>query len=123
MGLFDMFKKKEINNDNMKKADVFVARENFYADKEGNVFGAFALTEDVLTALPLDPKNRFKYQEKTIDKWKLIFISATNKGPVGELDYYLALEKLKQFSVGEKDGYLIINPLTLEEQKRLISED
>lgn len=34
MGLFDMFKKKEINNDNMKKADVFVARENFYADKE-----------------------------------------------------------------------------------------
>ena len=47
---------------------------------------------------------------------KKIFISTTNKGPVGELDYYLALEKLKQFSVGEKDGYLIINPLTLEEQ-------
>ena len=34
MGLFDMFNKKEINNFNIKKADAYVAKENFYADKE-----------------------------------------------------------------------------------------
>lgn len=109
------------NEQNMKPAEVFVARENFYANNEGNIFGAFALTEDVLTGLPLDPKNTFMCQGKRVEEWKLMLISTTKKGSVGELEYYSALNKLKEFSIGEKDGYMIIKPLTLDEQMRIMN--
>ena len=45
MGLFDKFKKKE-NND---WENAYVGNPNFYNDKNGKLFGAFALTEGTLT--------------------------------------------------------------------------
>ena len=121
MGLLDKFKKKDQSGAEPKKAEVFVATPHLYAGKDGHVFGAFALTEGVLTGLPSDPKRTFTCQGKPVEDWRVLLMSTTKDSSVGELDYYDALSKLKEFSIGEKDGYTIIRPLTLEEQLALVN--
>lgn len=121
MGIFDKFKKNEKNNQ-WEKAEVYVANPHFYSDKIGNAFGAFALTEDVLTGLPLNPKDMFLCDGKKIDVWKLMLVSTTKDSFLGDMDYYTALDKLKKYSIGEKDGYMIVQPLILEEQLEVLGK-
>lgn len=121
MGLFDKFKKNQEDNQ-WEKAEVYVANPHFYADKEGNAFGSFALTEDLLTGLPLNPKGMYLCDGKKIDVWKLMLVSTTKDSCLGDMDYYISLEKLKKYSVGEKDGYMIVKPLTLEEQQDILGK-
>lgn len=126
MGIFDKFKKKKNNklNDDkkneLKSVEVFPANAKLYNKSTGEVFGAFTLTEDTITALPLNPRESFKVDNKEVAEWKLGLFSITEDKVLGTLEYYEALEKLKKYSIGEKEGYLITNPLTLIEQQELL---
>ena len=111
MGLFNLFNK----NETKPEEDYYVANAQFYGDANGNIFGAFALTETTETALPIDPRSSYTVQGKRVDEWKLSLVSITKDSVLGEVEYYRAIEKLKKYSTGEKNGCLITKGLTLEE--------
>ncbi len=126
MGIFDKLKKKKDNTDNndknseLKPVEVYTANAKFYSKPTGEIIGSFALTEGVITALPLNPREQFKVDNKEVVEWKLCLVSITEDKVIGMLEYYETLEKLRSYSIGEKDDYLIINPLTLSEQQELL---
>lgn len=116
MGLFDKFKKKE----NIDWGNAYVGNPNFYNGKDGKSFGAFALTEDTLTSFPKNPKPLYKVDNTEVDEWKLIFVSTTNNGVLGDMDYYEAINKLMKFVVDENDNNILIKGLSLEELNEVL---
>ena len=116
MGLFDKFKKKE--NDDWKSA--YVGDPNFYNDKDGKPFGAFALTEGTLTSFPKNPKLLYKVDNTEVDEWKLMLVSTTDNEILGDIDYYDAIKKLMKFVVDEKDNNILIKGLSLEELNEVL---
>ncbi len=117
MGLFDKFKKKE-NND-WKNA--YVGKPHFYSDKGGKPFGVFSLTEGTLTSFPKNPKLLYKVDNAEINEWKLMLVSITNKGVLGDMmDYYEAVNKLMKFVIDEKDNNILIRGLLLEELNEVL---
>ncbi len=116
MGLFDKFKKKE----NIDWENAYVGNPNFYNGKDGKPFGAFALTEDTLTSFPKNPKPLYKVDNTEVDEWKLIFVSTTNNGVLGDMDYYEAINKLMKFVVDENDNNILIKGLSLEELNEVL---
>lgn len=111
MGLFDKFKKKETNN----WENAYVGKPNFYNGKDGKPFGAFALTEGTLTSLPRNPKSFYKVDNTEVDDWKLMLVSTTTNGILGDLDYYVAINKLMKFVIEENVNNILIKGLSLQE--------
>ena len=109
MGLFDKFKKKE-NND---WENAYVGNPNFYNDKNGKLFGAFALTEGTLTSFP-------KVDNTEVDEWKIMAISTTNNEILGDIDYYDAIKKLMKYAIDENDNNILIKKLSLEELNEML---
>lgn len=121
MGIFNKFRKKEKDESGeLKPAEVFNATPHFYSKPSGEIFGSFALTEDVITALPINPRETYKVEGKGVTEWQLCLVSITKDEIIGTLEYYEALNRLKNYSIGEKNGFLITNPLTLQEQQELL---
>lgn len=116
MGLFNKFKKKE--NDDWKSA--YIGNPKFYKGKDGKTFGAFALTENTLTSLSKNPRALYKIDNIEIDEWKLMLISATNNGVLGDIDYYKAINKLRKFIIAENDNNILIKGLSLEELNEVL---
>ncbi len=111
MGLFNKFMKKE--NGDWKNA--YIGNPNFYKGKDGKPFGAFALTENTLTSLPKNPKALYKIDNTEVDEWKLMLVSTTNNGVLGDIDYYKSINKLMKYVIDEKDNNILIKELSLEE--------
>ena len=111
MGLFNKFMKKE--NGDWKNA--YIGNPNFYKGKDGKPFGAFALTENTLTSLPKNPKALYKIDDTEVDEWKLMLVSTTNNGVLGDIDYYKSINKLMKYVIDEKDNNILIKELSLEE--------
>lgn len=116
MGLLDKFKKKEIS----AWENAYVGNPNFYNGKDGKPFGAFALTEGTLTSFPKNPKLLYKIDNVEVDEWKLMLVSTTNNGVLGDMDYYEALNKLMKFVIDERDNNILIKELSLEELNELL---
>ena len=121
MGLFDWIKKKAQPQMEQKNEDVYVAKPHVYSDNDGNLFGTFALTEGTLTYLPADPKARYKIDGEKIPRWGLTLVSTTEDCVIGELDYDMALEKMKKHCVREEERGLLIKGLSLDELKEMLS--
>lgn len=115
MGLFDKLKNKEKGD--FKNA--YVGKPNFYSGKDGKPFGVFALTEDTLTLLPKNPKVLYKVDNMEIDDWKLMLVSTTY-GVLKDLDYYVAIDKLKKYIIKENTENILIKGLSLEELKNIL---
>lgn len=111
MGLFNKFMKKE--NGDWKNA--YIGNPNFYKGKDGKPFGAFALTENTLTSLPKNPKALYKIDNTEVDEWKLMLVSTTNNGVLGDIDYYESINKIMKYVIDEKDNNILIKELSLEE--------
>lgn len=116
MGLFNKFKKKEKGD--WKNA--YMGNPNFYKGKDGKPFGAFALTENTLTSLSKNPKALYKIDDTEVDEWKLMLVSTTNNGVLGDMDYYEAINKLMKFVVDENDNNILIKGLSLEELNEVL---
>ena len=115
MGIFNKFMKK---NDDLKNA--YIGNPNFYKGKNGKPFGAFALTENTLTSLPKNPKALYKINNTKVDEWKLMLVSTTNNGVLGDIDYYKAINKLMKFVIDEKDNNILIRGLSLKELNEVL---
>lgn len=116
MGLFDKFKKKE----NKDWENAYVGNPNFYNDKDGKPFGAFALTEGTLTSFPKNPKLLYKVDNIEVDEWKLMLVSTTNNVILGDIDYYDAIKKLMKYVIDENDNNILIKELSLEELNEVL---
>lgn len=116
MGLFDKFKKKESNN----WENAYIGNPNFYNGKDNKPFGVFALTEDTLTSFPKNPKSLYKVNNTEVNEWKLMLVSTTNNGVLGDIDYYEAINKLMKFVIDEKDNNILIRGLSLEELNQIL---
>lgn len=115
MGLFDKLKNKEKSD--FKNA--YVGKPSFYNGKDGGPFGVFALTEDTLTLLPKNPKVLYKVDNMEIDDWKLMLVSTTN-GVLKDVNYYVAIDKLKKYVIRENTENILIKGLSLEELKDIL---
>lgn len=118
MGLFDRFRKEEVVH--VPSEDVYVGEPHFYEKKDGTPFGAFSLTEGTLTALPKDPKSLYAVDNQEITEWKLLLVSITNNGVLGDVEYYAAIDRLKKFATGENDKNILIKGLSLEELNEIL---
>ena len=118
MGLFDRYRKKEVVH--VPSENVYVGEPHFYEKKDGTPFGAFSLTEGILTALPKDPKSLYAVDNQEVTEWKLMLVSITSNGVLGDVEYYAAIDKLKKFSVGENDKNILIKGLSLEELTEIL---
>ena len=116
MGLFNKFTKKE--KDDWKSA--YMVNTNFYKGKDGKPFGAFALTENTIISLPKNPKALYKIDDTEVDEWKLMFVSTTNNGILGDIDYYKAINKLMKFVIDENDNNILIRGLSLKELNEVL---
>ena len=116
MGIFNKFKKKE--NGDWKNA--YMVTPNFYKGRDGKLFGAFALTENTLTSLPKNPKALYKIDNTEVDEWKLMLVSTTNNGVLGDIDYYKAINKLMKYVIDEKDNNILIRGLSLKELNEVL---
>ena len=117
MGLFSRLKKGKTNEE---KDPSYVARPNFYADENGNPFGAIALTENTETVLPKTPQKRYQVDGKQVTDWKLILVSTTKDTVIGDCDYFQALEKLESYILESHDDTILVRGLTLGELESLM---
>lgn len=116
MGLLGKFKKKETNT----WENAYVGNPSFYNGKDGKPFGTFALTEGTLTSFSTNPKLLYKIDNAEVDDWKLMLVSTTNNGVLGDMDYYEAINKLMKFVIDERDNNILIRGLSLEELNELL---
>lgn len=117
-GIIWQVQKKEVVH--VPSENVYVGEPHFYEKKDGTPFGAFSLTEGTLTALPKDPKSLYAVDNQEVTEWKLMLVSITNNGVLGDVEYYAAIDKLKKFSVGENDKNILIKGLSLEELTEIL---
>lgn len=115
MGLFDVFKKKEAASDWDK---AYKANPSFYSKPDGSPFCAFALTEGTDTVLPKAPA--FAVQGKDVKEYKLMLVSTTKDGILGDCDYFEAIKKLEVYKVAEDNDRLLIKGLSLEELEEIL---
>lgn len=112
MGLLNKFKKekKVINWDKAYKTT-----PKFYSDHDGYPFGAIALTEGTDTILPKTPQNEYAIDGKQITDWKIVLISTTKDSIIGDCDYFVAFNKLKDYIIDSNEHSLLIRGLSLKE--------
>lgn len=108
----NLFGKKKSKDDN-----VYVAVPKFY-EKDGSVMGAIALTEGVETSLPLNPS--YKVDGKLVENWQILFVSTTLQRPLGNMDYFVALQKLASYAVQKDKENVVVKKLSLEEMKAVL---
>lgn len=99
--------------------NAYDATPNFYTSPQGNMFGAFALTEGTDTILPLCPKDRYQVDGKSISDWRVIFVSTSDQTIMFELPYSHAITKLEPYFKDKRADSVLIKGLTLNDLKAL----
>lgn len=95
-------------------ANATVAEPMGFVDDELNTVGALTLRAGTLTILSLSPAEDFELNTDIIHTWKLVF-QASDGRIIGDADYYLALQELKNFIQDQQNGSLLLHPLTDDE--------
>lgn len=115
-----IFKKKTSTNDELNALwkDAYRANPRVY-QKDDTVIVAFALTETADSLFPLVPEKQWAIEGKTIDKWIISMVSLTKDEVLGQIEYHQAMERLKPYFLAEKDGWVLIRGLTLDEMESM----
>ncbi len=122
----DVFDPKNPGSGRYRNINVFMAEPEIFTHKKtGTECAIFQLKEGVVTALPIEPEEKFDTDGEDY-VWRLSLADKTGKS-FNVIDYYEAIKWLRQladygntFVIGEKDGYLVTTPLSLEEMKLLV---
>lgn len=92
----------------------------YYLSPEGEEFGMITLIEGKSRRVATDPKQFYAEDKPSSIPYKLVFISTTKGKVVGELDFYVAIERLRPYIQNANSQYIDIEPLTLEEMENLV---
>ena len=117
MGLFSKFKKEKTAVD---WSNAYTATPKFYAKPDGSPFGAIALTEGTETILPKMPQNEYAVDGKRVADWKMVLVSTTKDGIIGDCDYQKALKKLEKYTLDSNENTILIKGLSLEELEAIV---
>ncbi len=119
MGLFGRKKSKNTDNDlNTLWQEAYRANPLVY-EKDGRVVVGFALTETADSLFPLAAEKQWAIEGKTIDLWFISIVSITKEGVLGTMEYHEAMKRLKPYFLTEKDGWVLIRGLSLDEMDAL----
>lgn len=117
MGLFG--KKKNKNEDlNAIWKEAYRANPHVY-EKDGRIVVGLALTETADSLFPLIPEKQWAIEGKTIDLWFISMFSLTKDAVLGEIEYHEAMKRLEPYFLAEKDGWVLIRGLSLDEMEAL----
>ncbi len=111
-----------IKNYNSDWKNAYIANPKFYVDVDGNLFGAFALTENTISVFPVNPKNHYKIDEKSVDNWKMLVISTTTESVLCEMDYFEAFKLLNEkYKIDYDENSILIRGIQFDELKLFYS--
>ena len=100
--------------------EAYTAKAKMFSMPDGRVFGGFAITEATRTVLPKDPKSTILDDGNTVDDWKVVLVSLTNRDALGDCDYYKTLAKLESFVLDSNETSILIRGLSLKELEKLL---
>lgn len=98
--------------------DAYIADAKFY-QKARQPVGVFALVEKTDTVLPLNPYALI--DGKVLDNWEMLLIPL-GEAPIGSVNYYKAIQYLKQNNIDKKDDKLLVKGVSKETLQELYSK-
>ena len=102
--------------------EAYRAKPRFYADKDGNAFCVFTLTEGAETIFPKQP--RFAVGGKELTSYQLGLVSTTRERVLSvNINYYEALPKLEPYKLDETENEILIRALSLAELEGIIRNE
>lgn len=116
MGLF----KVQRNKKQIEWEDAYVANAHFYDGADTSLFGAFSLTEDNKTVLPVAP--RYKVDDTMVTDYKLVFVSTTKDAVIGIIDYFKAMNCLSPYILDTNEKSVLLRGLSLNEMYDCIQQ-
>lgn len=120
MGLFGKKPKQADNDLNTRWQEAYRANPHVYENREtGKIIVGLALTETTDSLFPLEAEKQWAIEGKTIDVWFISMVSITKYAVLGQIEYSEAMKRLKPYFLAEKDGWVLIRGLSLEEMEAL----
>jgi hypothetical protein len=116
MHLFGKEKSNTFDNPRWHKA--YRAVPKIYVTEEEMPFGAFALNEETPSIFPKRP--RANVDGVNISDWKLYLVSMTNDELLGDVNYFKALDAMKEYTVDEDSENILIRAINLGELEALL---
>lgn len=104
---------------NTRWQEAYRANPHAYGMEDGGLLVDFALTEDTDSLFPLVPEEHWASEGKTINKWIISIVSITKDSVLGTIEYHEAIKRLEKHFLAEKDGWTLIEGLTLEQLEEL----
>lgn len=73
--------------------------------------------EDTDSLFPIDPKEQWALEGKTISQWIITMVSLTNPkgGIIGQMEYHEAIKRLEPFIVTRIDNWALIRAMSHKE--------
>lgn len=118
MGLFGKKTKDTGKGLNEIWQEAYRANPHVY-EKDGRIVVGLALTETADSLFPLIPEKQWAIEGKTIDLWFISMFSLTKDAVLGEIEYHEAMKRLEPYFLAEKDGWVLIRGLLLDEMEAL----
>lgn len=116
----DLYEDDDDEDDlNTRWQEAYRANPHLYEMEEGGLLVNFALTEDTDSLFPIVPEEHWAVDGKTINKWILSIVSITKDSVLGTIEYHEAIKRLGKHFLAEKDGWALIEGLTLDELEEL----
>lgn len=116
MGLFG--KKQKEKDLNTLWQEAYKANPHVY-EKDGKIVVGLALTETTDSLFPLAAEKQWAINGKTIDLFFISMVSITKDSVLGTMGYGEAMKRLKPYFLAEKDGWVLIRGLSLDEMEAL----
>lgn len=105
-------------NNKSRWENAYIAEPKFYTDRDGKTFGAFALTENTVSAFPIEPEKKYSVDGKSVNNWKMIIISMTTNSVLLETDYFKTLKLLnQQYQLDKNENFILVEGIPLSELK------
>lgn len=119
MGLFGKKPKKADKDLNTRWQEAYRANPHVYENNEGKIIVGLALTETTDSLFPLAAEKQWAIEGKTINLWFISMVSITKDAVLGQIEYSEAMKRLKPYFLAEKDGWVLIRGLSLDEMEAL----
>lgn len=116
MGLFG--KKQKEKDLNTLWQEAYKANPHVY-EKDGKIVVGLALTETTDSLFPLAAEKQWAINGKTIDRFFISMVSITKDSVLGTIEYGEAMKRLEPYFLAQKDGWVLIRGLSLDEMEAL----
>lgn len=116
MGLFG--KKQKEKDLNTLWQEAYKANPHVY-EKDGKIVVGLALTETTDSLFPLAAEKQWAINGKKIDRFFISMVSITKDSVLGTIEYGEAMKRLEPYFLAQKDGWVLIRGLSLDEMEAL----